>query len=308
MACVMVSIIIPSVPHRLHLLKHTMLSLRRQTYKNFEVIVVVESFSQKFKQFLKFKDIKVSVVRQDKSGIVNARNCGIRMAKGEIIAFLDDDHIPDPNWLEKVLEIYRRFIGVGGVGVRIFEQNGKGEWRYQIRHMLNNFLNKIANVFFPLLGSVQAVTNTVLTKHFRGIWPSFRKEALEKVAYTKGITKHYFDENLENECMGDWLDISLRVAKYYTLVYVPYVKICHLKHSHHVTAIKSLNDIISRTKNLTYVILKHIKNRREFLKYIIYTLIATSVRSVRNPLHLVATIKGIIEGVKKFEMLKMTLV
>ncbi len=36
---------------------------------------------------------------EPEKGLSRARNCGIRHARGEIIAFTDDDVIVDPNWL-----------------------------------------------------------------------------------------------------------------------------------------------------------------------------------------------------------------
>jgi len=45
------------------------------------------------------------VVRREKSsGLAAARNAGIHVATGEIVAFTDDDCEPDPNWLEELLK------------------------------------------------------------------------------------------------------------------------------------------------------------------------------------------------------------
>jgi glycosyltransferase involved in cell wall biosynthesis len=49
-------------------------------------------------------------------GIPAARNRGILEARHEIIAFVDDDCVPDPLWLEKLVEPFYRDPHIGAVG------------------------------------------------------------------------------------------------------------------------------------------------------------------------------------------------
>ncbi|HXH06225.1 MAG TPA: glycosyltransferase family A protein [Vicinamibacterales bacterium] len=60
------------------------------------------------------------VYRQANRGPAAARNAGIRLASGEIVAFTDDDCVPPRDWLEKVLQRFdreRELVGLGGVMV-----------------------------------------------------------------------------------------------------------------------------------------------------------------------------------------------
>lgn len=45
----------------------------------------------------------VRYVREDRPGLNSARNCAFREARGEVVAFVDDDAVIDPDWLARLL-------------------------------------------------------------------------------------------------------------------------------------------------------------------------------------------------------------
>jgi glucosyl-dolichyl phosphate glucuronosyltransferase len=49
------------------------------------------------------------------TGLSRARNAGIRRAKGEVVAFLDDDAVATERWLGALLGAYSRWPGIGAV-------------------------------------------------------------------------------------------------------------------------------------------------------------------------------------------------
>lgn len=50
-------------------------------------------------------DPRVVVCHEPRAGVANARNAGLRAARGELIAFLDDDEIAPANWLAEMLRV-----------------------------------------------------------------------------------------------------------------------------------------------------------------------------------------------------------
>lgn len=95
----MISVVIPTY-NRSESLKHCLLSLKNQAFKDFEVIVVDDGSTDDTKKaFDSVKDKRFRYFRQSNSGQSAARNNGVRQAKGSIIAFTDDDCEVDPGWL-----------------------------------------------------------------------------------------------------------------------------------------------------------------------------------------------------------------
>lgn len=117
----MVSCIIPTYK-RSDTLIRAIESVLKQTYTNIEVIVVDDnepndSFSIESKNKVKaIKDNRIRFIQQDQhiNGAV-ARNVGIKNAKGEYIAFLDDDDEWIDDKLEKQIDYLKNSENYDGV-------------------------------------------------------------------------------------------------------------------------------------------------------------------------------------------------
>ncbi len=77
---------------------------RRQTFSDYEIIVVDDGSSQEFADTLInlcSSDSKVSLIRTDNRGVSSARNTGIQAARGEYVAFADADDVLALDFLER---------------------------------------------------------------------------------------------------------------------------------------------------------------------------------------------------------------
>lgn len=81
-------------------LKDTLKSLQKLKYPNYEVLVIDNAPSNdRTKYLVASRFPKFKYVREQRQGLDFARNTAIECSSGEIIAFIDDDAIADPNWL-----------------------------------------------------------------------------------------------------------------------------------------------------------------------------------------------------------------
>ena len=90
--------------------------LSEQTYRDFEVIVLPDAAPE---TPWRRQDFPLSVISTGKVRPAEKRNAGIAAAKGDVVAFIDDDAYPDARWLENAVKYFSDpAIGaVGGPGV-----------------------------------------------------------------------------------------------------------------------------------------------------------------------------------------------
>ncbi len=91
-------------------------SLRVQTAPPAQVIVVIDHNDALRDRVARHApDLKV-VDSSGVPGLADARNTGVALATGDVVAFLDDDAVAAPDWLEHMLAAYldESVLGVGG--------------------------------------------------------------------------------------------------------------------------------------------------------------------------------------------------
>jgi len=118
-----VSVVIPTY-NREKLIISAINSLKNQTYKNIEIVVVDDCSTDNTHNVMKMQmemDKRIIYVKQkENKGAPSARNKGIEVATGELIAFLDSDDEWLPLKLEKQIEKFNEddSIGVVYTGVK----------------------------------------------------------------------------------------------------------------------------------------------------------------------------------------------
>ena len=95
--------------NRLQLLKRAIESVQAQTYKRLDLIVVDDASDDGTKEFCQALPLKyIYIPKEESKGGNYARNLGIKAARGEYIAFLDDDDYWLPSKIEKQVALIER--------------------------------------------------------------------------------------------------------------------------------------------------------------------------------------------------------
>lgn len=197
------SVIIPTY-HDWERLKICLEALSNQTCQrdNFEIIVV--NNNPEDDPLYKIEDNNARLFEEAKSGSYAARNKGISLAKGDIIAFTDSDCIPAHDWLEKGASIFQNnpYCGLVAGKIELYFQNEANPTPIELYEKVSAF---------PQEKYVKERKFGVTANLFT------RRSVLEKVGY--------FKDNLKSGGDREW---GLRVSEAgYQLIYSQEVCVKH---------------------------------------------------------------------------------
>ena len=185
-----VSVVIPTY-NRAHLIAETIISALEQGLADKEIIVVDDGSTDDTSEVVKAFQDQVIYIRQANSGPARARNTGIRMARGNYIAFLDSDDI----WLPEKLELqYQALRQNPNQGLVFSDVMWFSNGQVMVPSLREKYQLHTGNVFEKLLFDNWIATSSVVVK----------KECLEEVGG--------FDEDPQIMFVEDW-NLWIRLAK-----------------------------------------------------------------------------------------------
>ncbi|MSP67047.1 MAG: glycosyltransferase [Alphaproteobacteria bacterium] len=182
-------------------IRDTLEGLARLTYPNYDVIVVNDGSQDSTPAIT--AEYAVRLISTENRGLSAARNTGCAAATGEIVAYIDDDAYPDPDWLTYLAAAFRRsdHVGIGGPNL---PPPGDG-----------SIAECVANA--PG-GPMQVLITDTLAEHIPGCNMAFRKTALDAVG---GFDARY-------RAAGDDVDICWRLQERgWTIGFAPAALVWH---------------------------------------------------------------------------------
>lgn len=102
---ILISIVVPCYNAKEDLLVEALKSIREQSYKSFEIIVIDDGSAEEYHNIL-VKHIdreNERLITIDKSGVSEARNIGIQEARGDYICFIDADDLVSSDFLSRAV-------------------------------------------------------------------------------------------------------------------------------------------------------------------------------------------------------------
>jgi GT2 family glycosyltransferase len=180
-------------------------SIKKQTYQNFEVIFVVEKSYEllaRVKEYASKTGLNSMriIFNNSKLGLSEARNLGIKEAKGEIIAFVDDDVVLVPNWAEELIETFamsNNVIGVTGPALPLCEDVS---------------IDWLPEEFHWVISCTSWVSFDDM-KDVRNVWGhnfAFRKEVFSIVGLLSSNAGFSYGTTLALSPIGEDLEFSIR--------------------------------------------------------------------------------------------------
>lgn len=101
----LISVVIP-VYNRKTIILEAINSVLQQEPKNYEIIAVDDGSTDGTTDYLESLKLPIQIIKKENGGISSARNVGIKIARGEYIAFLDSDDL----WLVGILEAQVEYL------------------------------------------------------------------------------------------------------------------------------------------------------------------------------------------------------
>ncbi|MBH1970625.1 glycosyltransferase [Moraxellaceae bacterium AER2_44_116] len=230
-------------------LQQTLTSFKWLKYSGeFEVVVVNGPSTDDSQKVIESWLPQIRVGRCDVANLSKSRNIGIAMAQGDVVAFIDDDGIPEPEWLEQIAHAYAS-SDVGAVGGFVFDHTGYDfQAKYCVVDRLGNADESITKATPQL-----SFPRSFRFPHLLGTNSTFRRDVLLQVGG--------FDE--EYEYFLDETDVCLRVVDAgYVIQQLPNAYV------HHKFAPSNLRGK-NRVAKYRYPIIKNkiyfmLKNAREY--------------------------------------------
>lgn len=125
--------------HRSAQLRRCLRALEYQTYRPFEVIVICDPGSA---DVLRERTDRRAIRHRifDQPNIAQARNLATELAAGDVIAFIDDDAIAEPTWLNRLSRAFKN-KDVAAAGGFVRGRNGiRFQWRCE--EILDNGMSR----------------------------------------------------------------------------------------------------------------------------------------------------------------------
>jgi len=173
-------------------------ALMQVDYAPMEIVVVADGAGLDAIADLPFLD-QLKTLRNDAAGISIARNLGIVAAAGDIVAFIDDDAVPEPSWLRHLTEPFTD-PDVAAAGGYVRGRNGIS-FQWKARTIAPDMAEQALDL--PGWAPVVRPADATLATKTEGTNMAFRRDVLVALGGFDPAYGFYLDES----------DLNMRLAR-----------------------------------------------------------------------------------------------
>jgi glycosyltransferase involved in cell wall biosynthesis len=229
-------------------LENCLQSLRQQRNSEFEVIVVNGPSTDNTWEICKRNSLDIKYFECPDLNLSVSRNIGIKNSSGDICAFIDDDAVAYPDWLEKLEQKYA-FPGIVGVGGYTLDRTGRS---FQARAVLCDRFGSDYAVTSGLDLDTFCFPETQLYPSLLGTNSSFRRESLIQIGGFDEVFAYFLDET----------DVCLRLVE--TGGKLVYAQDALVKHGYASSHLRTTQNIprsrYYSQRSKVYFMLKHARS------------------------------------------------
>ena len=217
---------------RPHLLRRVLGAVAQLDYPAFEVVVVGDQPDLAGYDLPPGFDHQIRYTQVEQANISHSRNAALRLAAGEIVAFCDDDAVPEPDWLRALAEAFRRPDVAAASGLVLASDGLTVEWQGRF------FLPSGRELRDPLAGSTKmrvadawSQTTDGRFMGLIGVNSAFRRTAILEAGGFDEAYRYFLEET----------DIAIRLArKGWSAAMVPRAVVHHLREQNAVRSALSV--------------------------------------------------------------------
>ena len=243
----LVSVIVPVYKTEKGLLRRCVDSIAAQTFGDIEILIILNGNTAEYGKEVRetIHTENARIYETEKAGPSFARNEGIKLAKGEFIAFVDADDEVVPNYIENALKI----LETTGADVAV----GGSKYQFEGYHQLlcyNGSLKLLQgeDVCGRLLTAADGPKDGINGYLFNSAWGKlFRKTALEQVFFHEEV---FFYEDMLFMFFIAIKGVTFALSHEVWYIYYQYSdSILHKRNCHVIdcfkTILSSINDAIA---------------------------------------------------------------
>jgi len=180
-------------------LQECLVSLRNQTYRNIQVIIVDNCSTDGSIEMVRrnFPEVRQIIMPDSSYGACECYNIGFANAEGEYLIILDNDIVLDRDWIQNAVDKFESDKRIGILASKI----------------LNYYTHEISNWHHPL--DREFAEREFESTTFIGCAAAVRKEVIDKVG---GYPKEFFVYANEQDLAIRALDAGYKIVYYPKLV------------------------------------------------------------------------------------------